>query len=133
MKISPKIYAEILFEMTHGKSNAQVVDFVKKMVNILAKNHDLSQEKRVVDFFKQIWNKKTETVEATILSARKVDAKSLSHIEKHIQGEIKAKKVVVTEKVDKNILGGFVLEYNNRITDNSLRTKINNLKRAMIK
>lgn len=133
MKITPKIYAQVMLEGTHGKNNSQVIDFVKKIVNVLAKNHALSQEKNIINYFSKIWNDESSIVEASVSTAKKIDEKSLAMVKKHIKDDTGAKEIVISEKIDKSIIGGVILEYDNKVFDNSLRTKINNLKRVMIK
>lgn len=133
MKIPSKIYAQAILEGAHGKNNSQVIDFVKKIVSVLAKNHDLSQEKSIISHFSKIWNDESGIVEASVSTAKKIDEKSLAMVKKHIKDDTGAKEVIISEKIDKSIIGGVVLEYDNKVFDNSLRTKINNLKRIMIK
>jgi len=67
-----------------------------------------------------------------VLLAELISAKPISeHIKNDIKNKISAtSKVQLTEKIDKSILGGFIINIGDSQYDASVRKKINNVKRA---
>jgi len=62
-----------------------------------------------------------------------LDKASIKLLENYIAELSGAKEVVLNEKIDKNILGGVVIRYGDRVVDGSLRTSLEELKNKMIK
>jgi len=54
-------------------------------------------------------------------------------LKNYITGLSGAKEVLVSEKTDKNILGGVIIKYGDKVLDGSLKTSLEELKEKMIK
>lgn len=133
MKVNTKQSAELFYELTADKSPGEVKDVVKKFVELLAKNGYLGKVDKVIGEFEKIWNEKRGIVEAEITSARELDKEIVKSLHNHIIKLSGAKEIVLTEKVDKKILGGVVIRHGDRVVDGSLRTRVGELKNKMIK
>jgi len=133
MKITPKQFALSLYEAVEGKPAVQVKAVVKKFVELLAKKNMLAKADKITGQFVKIWDEKHGIVEALATSANGLDKVSVKFLEHYIAELSGAKEVVITEKIDKNILGGVIIKYGDKVLDGSLKTSLEELKEKMIK
>ncbi|MCD4762337.1 ATP synthase F1 subunit delta [bacterium] len=133
MKIIPKQYALSLYESVIGKSKAEIKQIMKNFAGILVANNDIAKTDKIISEFDKVWNKEQGIVEAEIISARKLEKQSANMLNKYICKLSGAKIVNVKETQDKNLLGGVVLKYGDKVMDVSMKTKLSSLKEAMKK
>lgn len=131
--ITPKSYAQSLYESTDGKTADEVTVISKKFVEIIAKNNHLAKTGAIIDEFIKIWNDEKGIVEATVVSAKEMDAETVNRLNDHILKLSKAKEIVLKQKVDKSILGGVVIAYGDKIINSSLKTQLADLRDRMVK
>ncbi len=65
--------------------------------------------------------------EATVITAVEITSAELANFEKLVMKNTDKSRVALEEKVDKNIIGGFVLNIDDRQIDESVRSKLRNL------
>jgi F-type H+-transporting ATPase subunit delta len=130
MKINPKKYALALYEATVDKDE-QAEELIKNFIKILAKNNDLSKAKKIEIEFNKIWNKKKGIVDANIISAKKTDKETLGIVENYIKKISGLPNVNMHEEVDKTIIGGIIIKYEDKILDGSLKTSLKTLKEKL--
>ncbi|MFH1661984.1 MAG: ATP synthase F1 subunit delta [Candidatus Falkowbacteria bacterium] len=132
MKITSKQYAQSLYQVVKEKE-CDVSDTVKKFIKILVSNNDISKADKIIEDFIKIWNKEEKIIEAEITSSRELDkeiVKSLNHYISELSG---AKNIVLNKKINKNILGGVIIKYGDKIIDASLKMKLSELKNNLVK
>lgn len=122
-----------LYESSDGKPTGQVKATIAKFVELMAKKNMLNKADKVIEQFVKIWNEKKGIVEAEVSSTNDLDKASVKLLENYIIELSGAKEVLLSEKIDKNILGGVVIKYGDRVVDGSLRTTLEELKNKMIK
>jgi F-type H+-transporting ATPase subunit delta len=130
MKINPKKYALALYESVALEEGA-IENLLKNFVKILVKNNDLSKAKKIEIEFNKIWNKKKGIVDANIISAKKTDKETLEIIENYIKKISGSPNVNMQEEIDKNMIGGIIIKYEDKILDGSLRTSLKTLKEKL--
>jgi F-type H+-transporting ATPase subunit delta len=130
MKINPKKYALALYESV-ALEEGSIENLLKNFVKILAKNNDLSKAKKIEIEFNKIWNKKKGIVDANIISAKKTDKETLEIIENYIKKISGSPNVNMQEEIDKNMIGGIIIKYEDKILDGSLRTSLKTLKEKL--
>ncbi len=133
MKVNPKQYASLLYDLTEGKSEKEISSALQKFSNLLKKNNHLSKLSLILEEFNTIWNKKKNIVEANIFSAREIDSDLKKIIINYIKKSSGASEVVLGEEIDSDILGGVVIKYQDKIIDNSLKNRVKNLARVLEK
>lgn len=70
------------------------------------------------------------TVEATAIVAHKLDEQSCTDIEKMIYRHIpNAKKVIIHERIESDVIGGIRLELANELLDTTVDARLSSLKR----
>lgn len=133
MKITPKKLALGLHESVEGKSESQIKNAIKNFVEILARLNMLSKAEKIREEFEKIWNSKYGIVECEVVSANKLNKSGVKSVEKRVIEDSAAEKVVITEKIDKNILGGIIIKYGDKVFDASLKTILSGLKEKLAK
>ncbi|MCG2690591.1 ATP synthase F1 subunit delta [Candidatus Parcubacteria bacterium] len=133
MKITPKQYAESLYQSVINKKDSRIKGILDNFVKLLIDNNDISKIDKIIGQFKKIWNREEGIVEAEAVSARELDKKIVKLLNGYIVQLSGARKVLLKQKVDKNILGGVIIKYEDKILDGSLKMKLNELRSKMIK
>jgi len=131
MKISAKQYAQCLYELVSTETEAKVKEILPKFVLLLERHRALNLAPAVIFAFTEIWNKEHGEVVAELISARELKTEAKDIVIDYLKVKSGAKEVILEEMVDKNILGGFILKYNNKIIDGSLRSSLAELKNQM--
>jgi F-type H+-transporting ATPase subunit delta len=127
MKISPKKYAQALYEAVEGKDKEGVKKTLDNLVNLLIENRDVAKADKVIEHFGQIWNDKNQIVEAKATTSAEIDQPTLDIIRDYIKDLSQAENIELKNDVDKEILGGTVIRYEDKLVDASLRTQIKQL------
>ncbi|MFA7088333.1 MAG: ATP synthase F1 subunit delta [Patescibacteria group bacterium] len=133
MKINPKQYAQSLYESLSGKSEEESRKILHNFVAVLGRDGMLNRENEIISAFEEIWNQENGELPASISSAHQLADNSREAITDYLKNKTGAKKIVLTEEVDQDLLGGFVLKYESRVLDGSLKTNLEDLKNKMEK
>lgn len=133
MKITTKQLALSLYESVEGKSAAEVKVAIKQFVEVLAGKNQLAKAEKIIAEFIKIWHIKHGIVEALAISTNGLNKADVKLLKDYIADLSGAKKVLLNEKVDKNILGGVIIKYGDKILDGSLKTQLADLKNRMMK
>lgn len=128
MKISVQQYAQSLYETVKGENETKVKELLHNFVALLGRNRDLNLEPAICQAFSDLWNKENGEVIAELTSARELGAEARTTVVDYLTKKSGAKTVILEETVDQKILGGFILKYNNKIIDGSLKNSLSNLK-----
>lgn len=142
MKVTNKKYAQALFESVYNKAEkglsadakrGQEINVVlKNFIDLLIKKNALTRIDKIIEEFNAIWNKDNKIVSASITTAQELDQATAQSLENYIKKLSGAEKLEVKNKINKKLISGTVIKYGDRILDNSLKTKINNLRIKMI-
>ncbi|MFA5359540.1 MAG: ATP synthase F1 subunit delta [Patescibacteria group bacterium] len=133
MKITAKQYALSLYETIDGQSAAQVKAVIKKFVELLAKKNQLSRAEKIIAEFIKIWNDKRGIIEAQAVSAKELNKETVKLLKNYIVKLSGAKEVIMSQEVNKDILGGVVIKYGDKVVDGSLKLQLVDLKEKLIK
>ncbi len=133
MRITAKQFALSLYESVEGKSAADVKPVIKKFVEILAEKNKIASADKIIKEFTKVWQTERGQVEAEILSANELSRETVKLLKTYIAKHSGAEEIKVDEIVDKNILGGVVIKYGDKIIDGSLKAQLEGLKDRMIK
>lgn len=131
MKISARQYAQTLYDLTDGKSKAEIQKSVADFARYIYKSRKLRLADKIVEQFAKIYNQNNGIVEATAVSRKKLGENELQKIEHFVKEKCVAKKVELKNMIDENIGGGFVLKVGDEVMDGSVRGKLSDLKKAL--
>ncbi len=128
MKISVSQYAKSLYESVAGKSEKETKLALKNFVALLGHNRELNKAEEIINIFNELWNKEHGELSAELISARELKPATRQIAINYLKERTGAEKIVLTENIDKKIIGGFVLRYDSRVVDGSLKTSLEDLK-----
>ena len=128
MKITPKQYAIRLYESTKNVDEVEINKRVKKFINILKKNNDLSLVDKIVDKFHECYREERNISKIEITSGAEIDSEILNKIIHKFNNQIE-----IEEKIDKSLIGGIMIKINNdTLIDGSVKRKLKELKKDLI-
>ena len=133
MKITAKQYAESLYEAVQDKNNSQIKNSINNFFSILIQNNDIAKAEEIAKEFEKIWNTEQGIIEAEVVSAKELDNKIVKLLNNYIAELSGSEKVILNQKIKKDILGGAVIKFEDKILDGSLRARLSELKSEMIK
>ena len=133
MKVSPKKYAQLLFEITKDKNPDDIKIEIEKFIKLLIKKNQIKNQNKIIENFINIYNSENDIVNVEVETANPISTEVLSHIETFITKKTGAKKIEFNNKINKSLISGAIIKYGDRILDNSFKTKINNLKNNIVK
>lgn len=132
MKIKPKQYAQGLLESIKDADKKQAKKIIENLAQVLVDNNQKSQLKKIINYFNLLWNKEKNIVEAEIISASKLDKKTLQILEEFINKKAGDDcQIELSEKIEKDIKGGFIIRLGDQILDASLSGRIRELEKSI--
>ncbi|MFH1523099.1 MAG: ATP synthase F1 subunit delta [Patescibacteria group bacterium] len=133
MKVSITQYAQILNEAVVDGRDSNIKDKIRNYVQILIINNDISKIDKIIESYDKLWNKEHGIVEAEVVSAKKLDNEIIKLLNGYVSKLSGAKRVILNNEVNKDILGGVVIKYGDKVLDGSLKASLLELKSRMIK
>jgi len=121
MKISAKQYALSLYELTDKKSKAEIETIIADFVLFLAKKNDLSKTKDIIDQLDLLFKTETGELKVDLISARELLPEVVKELKIYLEKISGASKILLTEKIDPEIIGGFIARYEDKLIDGSLK------------
>ncbi len=104
---------------------------VKNFFSILIiKKRIFFLEQIVEEFLKLISTKRGE-ISGSLISAKKIDDKTILDIEKEISSNIK-RSIKLKSKIDESLVGGIVIQIGSLMIDASIKNKLQKYKKLMI-
>ena len=128
MKISVQQYAASLYDSVAGKSEKEIKAVLNSFVAILGKNRELNKAEAIIASFVEIWNQEHGEVAATLTSARELGPTARETVVDYLKEKTGAKKILLEENIDEELIGGFVLRYGSKVLDGSLKNSLRDLK-----
>ncbi|GAB4343226.1 MAG: ATP synthase F1 subunit delta [Flammeovirgaceae bacterium] len=123
--IAPERKALVLGEMFKNKLDDKLIDAFK----LICKKNRESYLYAIAHCVVSEYNRLNNIQEAEIITATEISPKLKAEVIR-IVTEITNKKVSLKEKVDKNIIGGYILKIGDKRLDNSLKSQLNRLRNS---
>lgn len=103
----------------------------EKLLDLLIHNKRVAIINDIASSFIQLYNKQNNIKEAIVITASPID----KDLEKRILSQIKipeAKSITLTNLVDSTIIGGFIIRYDGKEYNASIKQNLKNLKTELI-
>ncbi len=127
-KNSVKQYAVALHQaLGLVKKESDTSAILKNFSALLAREKLLKKSPAIIKEFVKYSNEKEGIESVEVKSARPLDKKSIEAIKKYF-----GNKIILTEKIDTELIGGAVIKTKDYIIDGSILKHINNLKQQLI-
>jgi F-type H+-transporting ATPase subunit delta len=111
---------------------AKINPLVERFLALLIKKRRVDLFGLISEQLHGILNEKKGVAEATVISARKLDAQAASALAKVLE-RVTNKKIVLRAETNPRLLGGAQVRIGNRLVDGSLRTKLETLESILMK
>jgi F-type H+-transporting ATPase subunit delta len=128
---SPVIPADAqLGALTALIGKAGISGLTSNFIKLIARNRRLFAIGDILKTFRALLARERGEVTADVSTAHALTPTQMQVLSDTLKGSI-GKNVQINTRVDPNLLGGLIVKVGSRMIDNSLRTKLNNLKVAM--
>ena len=133
MKISSKQYALSLYELTVDEAEANINDILKNFIKFIIKNNDYEKFDEIIFEFSKVWDEKNSNLSVNLTSAHKLEDETKNILTKYLKNKTGFSNINLSESIKKDIMGGIILRYEDRVLDASLKSNLNNLKNKINK
>ncbi|NCN99680.1 ATP synthase F1 subunit delta [Candidatus Falkowbacteria bacterium] len=124
MAVSVKQYAQSLYESLADKNQTEVKDVLNNFVKVLGGRRELIKINGIIARFGEIWNKEKGEIEAELVSARALGSSAQEVVIEYLKNKTGVKTVKLRERVQPDLIGGFILNYGDQVIDGSLRNNL---------
>ena len=131
MRASAKQFAQVLYELTDNKSNADIEHSVADFARHMEKERKIKLAGKVIEQFGKIYNEKNGIVEAEVVTAEKISEALEKKVKNYIEKKYNAKEVVLKNIVDENIKGGMIVRVGDEVVDGSIAGRLGELKKLL--
>ena len=118
MKITPKQYAILLYELT--KDAKDVDGPAKDFLNLLFKNRAFSLLPKIKLLYNNYYNQQEGATDVEVVTARKISEKML-----------KGDNLNVKMKVDPGVIGGASIKVGDYLVDDTIKARLTKLKQLL--
>lgn len=130
MKISVPQYTRALRELIASEPS-QAKQIIANFVALVVKNNDSYRFAEIVEQLQADIKKERGEVEVELISARKLRVESQNIISNYLKKQTKLNEIKVKEIIKPEILGGFIVRYDDKIIDGSLQQNLVNFKKIL--
>lgn len=124
MKTSVLQYARALRELLDGSSQDEVKKIITDFISFVVKNNDYYRLDEILHQLEaDILKEKGELV-IDLISARVLSKEAKLLIDNYLKNKTGSSKVKINEMIDPKIIGGFVIRYDNKIVDGSIKQNL---------
>jgi len=131
MRASAKQFAQVLYELTDNKSNADIEHSVADFARHMEKERKIKLAGKVIEQFGKIYNEKNGIVEAEVVTAEKISEALEKKVKNYIEKKYSAKKVIVKNIIDPKIKGGMIVRVGDEVVDGSIAGRLGELKKLL--
>jgi len=131
MKISPKRYAQALYQATAGAKPEERDEIVQHFIELLARQNKLSQINSIIAEFSDYANEQQGVVPVEAITARELPRVRQEMIETQLEKVLQS-SVAVRFEIDPTILGGIIIKVSDTIIDGSVKRAISDLRESLV-
>lgn len=111
-------------------SSMKLQDITAKFLGVLAENGRLAKLPSIITAYKQLAADHRGEIHADVTSAFPLKSDQRKAITSQLKNH-SGRKVIISEHVDPDILGGLVVKIGSQMIDSSIKTRLNTLSQAM--
>ncbi len=127
MKVTPKQYAILLYELTRDKKGAELDRATGDFVGFLARKRAFGLLSRIERLYRDYYNTQEKVVDVEITSAHALPKKVLREIEELLE---KHGTLEIAETTNSQMLGGARIRIDDYMLDDTLRARLKNLNKV---
>lgn len=100
---------------------------LKKFFKVLCKNGIINQAEDIFKAYYNIWDEEHNIIKAEAVFYKEPTEKEFDHIKNVLEQKYPESKIIIDKKTDKSLLGGYILNVKNNVTDRSYKGYLNQL------
>ena len=127
MRITPKQYAVLLYEMAKDKEKSTLVKAMRSFIELLARNRALPLLPRIERAYVQYYNAREDVLDVTVTSARELSHHGL----KLLKDALKDTNVECVAQIDPEVIGGAKIQVGDYMIDDTLKARLRRLKNQL--
>jgi len=131
MKVSAKQYAQSIFELVAGQSETEAAKTVADFAVYLKRQGEINKADAIIVELEKIYAEAGGELTAELASARPLSAVSKDRLSAFLLKRAGAANVKLEEKIEPDLLGGFVLRFNGLVIDGSLKNNLLKFKKQL--
>jgi F-type H+-transporting ATPase subunit delta len=131
MKVTPKQYAEALYESVKGKNEEEVKAVIKNFSQLLLARRQAAKLDEIIKYFLEIVDEKEGRVKVKIKTAHPLDTQTVEEIKKYLLNFLGVREIILNIEITPRILGGVIIQYKDKVIDGSLRGRLEKLGEIM--
>lgn len=112
---------------------ANASTLVSNLLNMLFDYRRISNLEAIIDEFNRLYDQERKVVRAVVRTAVELDDQQKDTLAKKFAAVEGANQVILDAKVDPSIIGGVVMQSESHIYDGSIKTKLEKIKRLLLK
>ncbi|AME09991.1 MULTISPECIES: ATP synthase F1 subunit delta [Gemella] len=116
-----------LIDAAFTNVNRNVVNVVK----ILAGNLQISLINFVLEEFEERFNRYSKNILVKVESASQLTQEQISELKEKLKAKLQLDNVEVSNVIDKSLIGGLKITYNNKVIDASIKARLNSIKKQI--
>jgi len=109
----------------------QVHPYMLNFLKILCERGALSEFAGCEEAYRELFNKENGVVEASVTTGEKLSDEQRERLIEKLR-QMTGKQIDLLEKVDPKVVGGVLLEMNGQRYDNTVRHRLESIRRAMV-
>ena len=115
-----RAYARALYEAAEDKKKPEIKNLVDNFLKLLKEKNQLSRVKEIILEIENLDDKEHGCLRAEVTSAIRLEETAIKKLEKFLHNRTGAKEIMWEKKIDKEILGGVILKFQDTVLDLSL-------------
>lgn len=123
MKISPKQYAVLLYEMTIDKEKAGLSKSVRSFIDLLVRNRALTLLPRIERAYQSYYNTREDVLDVTVTSASELS----NHALKGLKDALSAHNIECKTQIEPVVIGGARIQAGDYMIDDTLKARLTRL------
>ncbi|MCA9357530.1 ATP synthase F1 subunit delta [Candidatus Nomurabacteria bacterium] len=131
VRIQPKQYAQLLFELTKGKTENEITLVLSDFVKVLRKKHHTKYLHHIIRLFEDIYNKENNILSVKVESAEPLDAEGDKNIADYVEKTYPGKEIFLTKKIVPQLKGGVMIRVGDKMIDGSVVKNIVKFRQAL--
>ncbi len=126
MKVTAKHYAQVLHDVTQGKTGKVLELIVKDFVAMLSERHERSRSREIARMFESVWKAQYGAATVRIETAQPISS--------NLDRELKERfaHATIQKQVNPELIGGARLQIDDRLLDGSVSGQLSRLKSQLI-
>ncbi len=134
MKYSSRHYAQALLEVAEESDKSSLDTVVDNFLSYLRRTGDIKNISAILRSLDDIYKTKYGIVDVSVTTARDIGTDTVKHISDMILKKMNVdyKTISLKDKIDENIIGGAIIEFEDKLVDISSVNVLNQIKQKIL-